>query len=62
MLHELRKRGAHTTRSLSKATGSMAVGTDVSELRQSGFEIACRYAGKTAEGRKVYEYGLLAEP
>lgn len=36
-------------------TGSMAVATDVSELRRNGLNIECKYIG-TRNGRRAYSY------
>lgn len=51
-------RGDHgaTTLEIHDHTGSMAPGTDVSALRQSGFQIACRCEGRNSNGNKVYRY------
>lgn len=64
LLRTLRKHGLRgaTSRQLAQETGSMAVATDVSELRRSGYLVPCEYEGKTPEGRKVYRYSLFAEP
>ena len=37
-------------------TGSMAVATDISEIRRNGYDIECKYVGMTDKGRKVYNY------
>lgn len=47
ILHTLREYGPSTTKTLSHMSGSMCVGTRVSELRSQGFNIDCqRKAGK----------------
>lgn len=46
-----------TTRQLARATGSCAVHTDISELRQNGIPITCTYEG-TRNGRRIYRYKL----
>lgn len=50
--------GPKTSLELSIATGSVAPHTDVSELRANGIQVNCKYVGKSALGRKVYEYSL----
>lgn len=45
-----------TTQEIASWTGSVAVATDVSELRQNGYEIDCLFHHTTAEGRKVFLY------
>jgi hypothetical protein len=37
-------------------TGSMAVATDISELRQNGYHIDCKYDGINHDGRKIFRY------
>jgi hypothetical protein len=37
-------------------TGSMAVATDISELRQNGYNIECKYEGLSPYGRKIFRY------
>ena len=48
-----------TTREIQQSTGSMSVSTDISELRQNGYEIDCWQDRKTENGRKIYRYKLL---
>jgi hypothetical protein len=45
-----------TSAELAGFTLSVAPGTDVSELRQNGYLIECRYEGQSQTGRKVYRY------
>jgi len=49
---------------LQGRTNSIAISTDVSELRQrlagTGETISCQYFGKSASGRKIYIYRLAA--
>lgn len=52
----------HTTRDIIVATGVCAVNSAVSELRRNGIDIECKYAGRTEDGNRVYEYALTAEP
>lgn len=52
------RRGGCTTMELAKATGSVAPSTDVSELRQRGWNVLSSYEGRTKTGRKVYRYTL----
>ncbi len=35
--------------------------TEISGLRQQGFEIECRFAGKTETGAKKYIYRLIGD-
>lgn len=53
---------AHTTAEIAHLTGSMAVHTDVHELRRNGYDVACQYVGRSPTGRKVYAYRLKTEP
>ena len=46
-----------TTAELQAWTGSMAPATDCSELRQSGYRIACRFQ-ETKNGRRIYRYTM----
>lgn len=48
-----------TTAQLADMLGSCAPGTDVSELRRSGYVIDCCYDHTTANGRKAYRYRLI---
>jgi hypothetical protein len=50
-----------TTAELQAHTGSMAPGTDVSEIRQNGYLIACDYEGKTKHGRRIYRYRFVGK-
>ncbi len=54
----LRAAGAKgaTTAELQAWSRSMAPGTDVSELRQSGYLIDCHCEGLNGNGRRVYRY------
>jgi len=47
-----------TTKEIASWTGSVAVATDVSELRKepNGYDIECLYDHTTATGRKVFRY------
>lgn len=45
-----------TTAQLQAATASMAPSTDVSELRQSGYQIDCKNEGMSVQGRRIYRY------
>lgn len=47
-----------TTMEIATAAGSVAVHSDVAELRANGLGIECQYEGRTAEGRRVYRYVL----
>ena len=62
-LSALRKAGDRglTTMELYLATGSMAVHSDVAELRApcNDFPISCEMSGTNASGRRVYTYRLV---
>ena len=57
-LRDRGERGA-TTAELQAATGSMAIHSDVAEVRANGVEVSCAYDG-TSNGRRVYRYRLAA--
>lgn len=59
LLGLLRDGKAHTTFDLASATNSMAVHTDIAELRANGHNVRTRYLGKRADGRRIYAYTLL---
>jgi len=59
MLTVLEKTGARTTLDLQHLTGSMAVHTDIAELRANGYAIRRDYIGRTAAGRQIHKYTLL---
>jgi len=46
----------HTTRDIFDRTGSMAVHTDISELRANGYTIVTDCQGRNEHGRTVYSY------
>lgn len=54
-----------TTAELQRLTGSMAVSTDISAIRQqlAGHprfsDVKCAYQGESENGRKVYRYHLV---
>ena len=50
-----------TTLDLFMATGSMAVHSDVAELRANGYSVSCAMVGKNASGRRVYRYTLTGK-
>lgn len=54
--------GGPTTRDISTATGSMAVHSDIHELRENGFDIRCRQTTTTGAGRAVHRYLLVSGP
>lgn len=39
-------------------TNSMAPATDISELRHNGYDVACKYEGKTSTNRRIFRYRL----
>lgn len=47
----------YTTAELQEKTGSMAIHTDIHELRSNGYAVKCRYVGKQ-DGKKIYSYKL----
>lgn len=47
-----------TTREIFERTDSMAVHSDVHELRDNGYRISCRREGTTAGGRLVHRYRI----
>ena len=52
--------GIFTTAKLQTLTGSMAIHSDIHELRQNGVPVSkAIYIGKNGEGKKVYGYQLL---
>jgi hypothetical protein len=58
----LRDGKKHSGLELQKATGSLCVGTDASELRHnSGFTVICEYRGRSHAGRKIYDYQMVEE-
>ena len=60
MLELLKAQGAlgATTFELQAWSGSMAPATDISELRQNGYRVACKCEGTNGNGRRVYRYKL----
>jgi len=46
----------HTTTELSKKNHSVALHSDISDLRKNGFTIHCEYSGLSRTGRKIYKY------
>jgi len=61
-LAALRRYGATgaTTYQLFDATGSMAVHSDVSELRANGLRVDC-WMDRAENGRRIYRYRLVEE-
>ena len=58
-LYKLLRQGIElTTAQIQRVTGSMAVGTDISELRKNGFDITCRYICRMPSGAKKYGYRM----
>lgn len=51
-----------TTRDIARQTGSMAVHTDIHELRENGFDILMSYEPPPCGGRQVPHYQLLGSP
>lgn len=51
-----------TTAEIQRQTGSMAVASDIADLRKAGIAIPpARYVGKSENGSKIYEYWLDRE-
>lgn len=50
----------YTTAQIQSITGSMAIHSDVHELRQNGFDISCRYVG-IQNNRKIFAYKMNLE-
>jgi len=48
----------HTGQSISRGTRSMAVHSDIADLRASRVPVECKYSHRTPLGRKVYIYRL----
>jgi hypothetical protein len=46
----------HTTLDIQSVTGSVAVSSDVGDLRKCGYNISCEYQGLTENKRKIYRY------
>lgn len=60
-LHSVLLRGGiFSTARLQRETGSMAIHSDVHELRCNGIKVKCTYLYEI-EGRKVYGYSLESE-
>jgi len=50
-----------TSLELHELTGSMAIHSDIAEIRERGYPISpAKYVGKSAAGRKIYEYSWEA--
>lgn len=47
-----------TTWDIQCLTNSMAPATDISEIRQNGYDVICKYEGKTSTNRRIYRYRL----
>lgn len=57
-LAERRSTGA-TTQEIARATGSVAVHSDASDLRANGVKVECEFEETNEYGRKVYRYRLV---
>lgn len=51
-----------TTRELLIETGSVAIHSDVAELRTLGHQVTCTDEGRNAAGRRVFRYRLEERP
>jgi len=59
LLSVLRYGGRQTTSQIQAETGSMAVHSDVCDLRGNGFPVKCRYQYTDPDtGRRVFTYEL----
>jgi len=54
--------GGLSTAELARANGSMAIHSDVAELREKGFKISCAREGRTETGRHIFRYRLEGGP
>lgn len=50
--------GGATTREIIQATGTCAVNSVISELRDAGIPISCKPDGTTPDGGRVFRYSL----
>jgi biotin operon repressor len=50
----------HDGADITAATGSQALHSDIHELRENGYTIEQRYAGRTDKGRRISQYRLIA--
>ncbi len=50
----------HDGAEITSATDSQALHSDIHELRENGYAIEQRYAGKTPKGRRISQYRLLS--
>ncbi len=48
-----------TTAYLKAETGSVAVHSDIHELRKNGYKIECKYSHTNTDDRKIYVYRLI---
>ena len=48
-----------TSLEITEALGILNPGTEVSALRHNGYDVECKYDGKTSTGAKRYRYFLL---
>jgi len=48
----------HSCWSLQQKTGSMAVHSEIAELRANGLDVRQRYSGRTPSGRRISEYRI----
>lgn len=62
LLAFLKERGnlGATSAEIHLRTGSVAPGTDVSELRANGYSVLCAFEKMTTTRRRVYRYTLLS--
>ena len=61
VLDILADRKEHSTIELAKATDSVAIHSDISEIRANGFPIERRYAGKNDNGRQINYYRWVTQ-
>jgi hypothetical protein len=58
LLKELSDGQKHSTLELQQSTGSMAIHSDIHELRCNNYPVKTTYGGLSAEGRKVFHHQL----
>ena len=51
----------HTTLEVARAARTEAAGSTIGDLRKIGLDVETRYAGESAEGRKMYQFRLILD-
>ena len=57
-LKALKKRKWSSTLEISLETESQCVGSDISALRTNGYDVECKYFGRSKDKRRLYKYKL----